>query len=77
MASPGIETVLAMSRQYGCQPSEILFLDDEYTAYCFNEACFFIMMMLMNGKKPHYKKEQRKHKQRHYKTFSEFYKQYE
>ena len=40
-----------MSRQYNCLPSEILGIKDSYTAFCFNEACSYVRMMLDNGEK--------------------------
>lgn len=37
---------------YPCRPSEIMGIKDEYTAFCFDEACAFIVKQLRDGKKP-------------------------
>lgn len=33
-------------------PSEIMGIEDEYTAFCFNEACAFIVSRLNEGDEP-------------------------
>ena len=43
-----------MSKQYNCLPSEILGIEDDYTAFCFNEACMNIIIHLESGEKPRY-----------------------
>lgn len=58
-----------MCKMYRKMPSEILGLEDIYTAYCLNEACAYIMQQLNQKKEPHFRVE--------YKTFSELYSQYE
>jgi hypothetical protein len=55
-----------MSKTYNKLPSEILNIEDEYTSYCFDEACLFIRMNLEQGKEIKFKKE--------YKSFSDIYK---
>ena len=50
-------------------------IDDEYTAYCFNEACMNVLTRLKNNETPHYATlEQGKEKQQSYHNFSDFYK---
>lgn len=49
-------------------PAEVLSIDDEYTAYCFNEACAVVMMHMDNGEEPVYRT--------HYSRFSDFYSQF-
>lgn len=44
--------LLAMSQRYKKTPSELLSIDDAYTAYCLNEACAYIMGMLDKGEEP-------------------------
>lgn len=34
------------------RPSELLGIDDEYTAFCFDEACSFIISEIKDGKNP-------------------------
>lgn len=47
-------------------PSEILNIkDDDYTAYCLNEACAFIILKMQNKEEPQFEKE--------YHTFSQLY----
>lgn len=52
-------SVLAISKQYGCRPSEVFPEMDEYTAYCFDEACTYIILKLQEDEenKPHFKQK--------------------
>lgn len=68
-----IENIIAMSEIYKCRPSDIMKIGDEYTAFCFDEACAFIKMMLQDGKKPIYKEERKKKVKKNYKSFKDFY----
>lgn len=34
------------------RPSEFIGIEDEYTAFCFDEACAFIIAQLKDGKEP-------------------------
>lgn len=45
-----------MCRVYRKSPSELLRIDDDYTAYCLNEAIVEFILMLDKGKKPLYMK---------------------
>ncbi len=58
-----------MSRRYKKTPSELLAVKDEYTAYCLDEACAFIMGKLDAGEEILFKK--------HYSSFHDIYAQYE
>ena len=62
-----------MSKMYCCRPSEILNINDEYTAYCFDEACMFIRAKLESGEKPQYKVF-RDEEEMHFGKFSDLYK---
>ena len=66
-----------MAKQYSCLPSEIMGIEDSYTAFCFNEACCEIVLRLQNDEKPHYI-EQRKiaEEQKHYSNFKDFYEKF-
>jgi len=44
-------------------------IEDEYTAFCFDETCDEIMYRLRNDEKPLFKKQ--------YKSFHDFYKQFD
>lgn len=65
--------MLSMSKQFNKAPSDILGIDDTYTAYCFDEACMFILGRLQDGEKPHYKI---KGETEHFASFSDMYKMY-
>lgn len=41
-----------MSDFYKCKPSEVIHLEDEYTAFCFDEACLYISLQMQSGLKP-------------------------
>lgn len=64
-----------MAKQFNCLPSVILNIDDEYTAYCFNEACANLMMRLKADEKPVYReqKKENENKRNSYSNFSNFY----
>nr|DAK57088.1 MAG TPA: hypothetical protein [Caudoviricetes sp.] len=64
-----------MSKLYNCLPSDIMGIEDIYTAFCFNEACAEIMLRLQNEEKPIYR-EQREEGQEEYSNFTEFYKKF-
>ena len=52
-----------MVKTYNKLPSELLNIDDEYVAYCLNEAISQFIIFLENGKKPRFpltKEEKRK-----------------
>lgn len=49
-----------MSRAYKERPSSLLGLyEDPYTAYCFDEACLYIMNQIDNKKTPRFKGEEK------------------
>jgi hypothetical protein len=48
---------------------------DEYTAFCFDEACAFILQKLKDGEKPIFKEEQNK-TEKIYKRPSDLYKKF-
>lgn len=50
-------------------------LEDTYTAYCFNEACAYVMFRLDKGDK--IIRKAKKAKARRYSSFSELYKQFD
>lgn len=63
--SKEIISFVGMCKNYNCRPSVLMGLADVYTSYCFDEACYFIMMKLENGEEPQFKRE--------YKSFKELY----
>ena len=58
-----------MANYYRKRPSEILDVDDPYTAYCFDEACGYIQSRINDGDVPVYRKK--------VKSLYEIYQQYE
>ena len=57
-----------MVDSYKVLPSTLLGLTDEYTSYCFNEACLYILNRIKNGDEPQFKRK--------YTSFTDMYKQY-
>lgn len=43
-------------------------IDDQYTAYCFDEVCSFIIQKIKSGEDPQFKRQ--------YKSFTDLYKDY-
>ena len=72
-----------MSRLYHSRPSKILGIDDEYTAYCLEEACAWIISKIDDDEKPNFDKKDKKkenkkvEKKRTRMLPSEIYKKYE
>ena len=53
----------------------IMSIKDEYTAYCFNEACINVLMRIKNKETPHWiTLDSGKEKEKSYTNFSDFYK---
>lgn len=74
--SNSIISVLNQARLYKCLPSQIIGIDpeDDYTAYCFNEACCYISQKIDQGEEPNFNiPDFYKAKPKHYKTFGDFY----
>lgn len=64
-----------MSQLYNTLPSTLLGIRDDYTAFCFNEACAYIMCEIREDKVPNFKKfeTREKTKGRTYRSFKDFY----
>jgi hypothetical protein len=58
-----------------CRPSELLEIEDAYTAFCFDEACAYIMQKLKDGEKPIRKIENKTSKT--YSKPSDFYNKFD
>ena len=54
MKSPEILSVISISNNYNVRPSTILNIEDPYEAYCFDEACMYIVSNIKDGKTPIY-----------------------
>jgi hypothetical protein len=57
-----------MSSMYHKAPSELLGIVDDYTAYCFNEACAYIQIRIDNDETPVFHKT--------YRSFKDIYAEY-
>lgn len=44
----------------GCRPSEIMGIEDPYTAFCFDEACSYIVQKITDGEEPIIKEHEKK-----------------
>lgn len=62
-----------MSKKYSVRPSSLLGIENEYPAYCFDEACVFLMSHLDEGKKLQFEQEEQKPKKKHYNSVTDFY----
>lgn len=49
--------VINQSIKYNKLPSEILRIDNEYVAFCFDEACMYIQNEIEQGNKPKWEDE--------------------
>ena len=54
------------------RPSELLDIEDKYTAFCFDEACAYITKRLKDGDKVNVKQQEKKV----YKKPSDYYKKF-
>lgn len=65
-----------MSQIYSRLPSDLIYIKDEYTAFCFNEACALIRARLDKKEVPVFKERESKVNKttKSYKKPSDFYK---
>lgn len=69
VGSKEVLPLLAMVKRYNKLPSELMSIEDDYTAYCLNEACAYILGELEAGSEIQFKKK--------YSSFSQLYAQYD
>lgn len=67
-------SILVMSKKFSKQPSEILGIENSYDAFCFDEACVYIMYKLESGCEIKYQEEAKEEK--HYQKLSDMYKDF-
>ena len=60
--------MLSLANTYRCRPSTLLDIDDPYTAYCFDEACAYIVNKIEKGQEPTF--------ERKFKSFRDMYRHY-
>ena len=58
-----------------CRPSELLEIEDAYTAFCFDEVCSYIIKRMKDGEVPVARASEGDNK--HYSKPSDFYKRFE
>lgn len=68
--------MLGLAQMYNVRPSTLLFISDEYTAFCFDEACGYIQAKILNKEEPEFKRKESETGM-HYSSFSELAKQIE
>jgi hypothetical protein len=73
VANENYISVLAISKKFNKSPSEILNIQNSYTAYCLDEASLVLINALENGKELNY---QQKNEHKHYSSFADFYSQF-
>ena len=56
------------------RPSEIMHIPDEYTAYCFDEACMYIRIKMEKDEEPHFEQVGNDNSKPHFRSPSEMYK---
>lgn len=66
--SEDVITLISTANVFKCRPSEIMAIDDPYTAYCLDSACAYIISKIEQGEEPQFRKE--------YKSFKDMYKRY-
>ena len=65
---------MAQAQRYKLLPSQILNIEDEYTAFCFDEACAFIMGKIDNKEEPNFDVFKEKEMKKEYQTLGDYYK---
>ncbi len=69
VSSEQVLDIIAQSKLFSKTPSELLFIEDEYTAFCLNQACAYIRAKIEYEKEePTFTKE--------YSSFSQLYSPY-
>lgn len=61
--------MLELANAYQCRPSALMDVEDPYTAYCFDEACVYIVRKINDDKEPTFRAN--------YKSFKDMYRQYD
>ena len=52
MKSKNVLSLIGMMNLYRTRPSVLLGIEDEYTAFCLDEACAYIANKIESGEKP-------------------------
>ncbi len=62
-----------MSKLYHARPSEIICVEDEYTAYCFDVACAYITTRIKDGEEPVFGQRGENVEKKHYSSLHDMY----
>lgn len=65
--------MLSIAKRYNKSPSEILNIQSDYVAFCFDEACSVLLSWLEAGKTPKFIEEPMQKQVVKYSSFSEMY----
>ena len=65
MTTKRILNIIALAKKYSKLPSELIHVCDEYTAFCFDEACAIIANRIESGEEPQFVVK--------YRSFTELY----
>lgn len=57
MKNQQILSVINTSITFGVLPSEVMRLEDNYAAYCFDEACAYMYKQIQDGKTPKFEED--------------------
>jgi hypothetical protein len=68
VSSKGVIELINLHNTYNRRPSELFFIEDEYTAYCLDEAVAYIIMKIKDGETPTFKVK--------YDSFKDLYRNY-
>lgn len=61
--------MLGMANKFDSRPSTLLAVEDEYTAYCLDEAAAYVISKIEDGEEPVFEKKVEKH----FKSMREMY----
>lgn len=73
VVSEQILNVIAMAKLYDTRPSNILNIPDEYTCYCFDETCAYIVSKIENKEEPNFEVLDTDVEKVHYSSLSSMY----
>lgn len=62
---------------FTCRPSQIMGITDNYTAFCFDEACAYIVRQIRDGEKPVVRVEHKHNNEIVYSRPSDLYRRYD
>ena len=65
-----------MAKLFRKLPSEIMHITSDYEAFCFDEACFYVQVMIADGKEPLFFTDADEEEPKHYTSFKDMYDSY-